>query len=137
MAKDFYHNNVREALEKDGWIISHDPYALRYRGVRMEIDLGAEKMIAAERGPEKILVEVKSFLSKSIIHDFHEALGQYRNYLRVLRKQDSDRVLLLAVPEDTWLIFFAEPFGQEAIEEENLKILVFSPVSNTIIQWIK
>jgi XisH protein len=137
MAKDFYHNNVRRALEQDGWVITHDPYPLKYMGLRMEIDLGAEKMIGAERGTEKILVEVKSFLSKSILHDFHEALGQFRNYLRVLRKLDADRTLLLAVPEDTWLIFFAEPFGQEAIQEENLKLVVFSPITDTIIQWIK
>jgi XisH protein len=26
MAKDFYHDNVRQALEKDGWHITHDPY---------------------------------------------------------------------------------------------------------------
>ncbi len=26
MAKDFYHENVRKALEKDGWRITHDPY---------------------------------------------------------------------------------------------------------------
>jgi hypothetical protein len=28
-AKDFYHNTVVEALHKDGWIITHDPYYLR------------------------------------------------------------------------------------------------------------
>lgn len=137
MAKDIYHNNVREALEKDGWTITHDPYPLKHYSLRMEIDLGAEKIFAAERGLEKILVEVKSFLSKSIIHDFHEALGQYRNYLRVLRKQESDRILILAVPEDTWNSFFKEPFGQEAIEEEGLYLLVFSPITNVITQWIR
>jgi hypothetical protein len=137
MARDLFHQNVREALIKDGWTISHDPYVLKHRGLRMQVDLGAEKVIAAERGVEKILIEVKGFASKSILHDFHEALGQYKNYERVLRKQESDRVLVLAVPEDAWTNFFSEPFGQEAIEEEHLKILVFSPLNNTITRWIK
>ncbi|MFN0036100.1 MAG: element excision factor XisH family protein [Saprospiraceae bacterium] len=137
MAKDLFHQNVRDALEKEGWTITHDPYILKHRGLRMEVDLGAEKMIAAERDSEKILVEVKGFLSKSILYDFHEALGQYRNYRRVLRKQENSRTLILAVPEDAWNSFFAEPFGQEAIEEEGLLLLVFSPVTNTVLQWIK
>jgi hypothetical protein len=28
MAKDFYHENVRIALEKDGRLITHDPYQI-------------------------------------------------------------------------------------------------------------
>ncbi len=28
MAKDLYHDNLRRALEKDGWLITHDPYEL-------------------------------------------------------------------------------------------------------------
>ncbi len=28
-ARDKYHNNVRRALEKAGWEITHDPYYLR------------------------------------------------------------------------------------------------------------
>jgi XisH protein len=30
MAKDLFHNNVKIALQKDGWKITHDPYQLRY-----------------------------------------------------------------------------------------------------------
>jgi hypothetical protein len=136
MAKDFFHQNVKEALIKDGWIITHDPYILKHRGLRMEVDLGAEKVFAAQRNAEIILVEVKSFLSKSVIHDFHEALGQYRNYKRVLRKQEVERILFVAIPEDTWVSFFAEPFGMEAIEEEELNLIVFSPLTNTVVKWI-
>lgn len=29
MAKDIYHNSVKEALVKDEWIITHDPYIIR------------------------------------------------------------------------------------------------------------
>lgn len=28
--KDIYHNSVRIALEKDGWIITNDPLSLEY-----------------------------------------------------------------------------------------------------------
>ena len=30
MAKDIYHRAVREALEKEGWTITHDPYIGQY-----------------------------------------------------------------------------------------------------------
>lgn len=69
MAKDIYHQLVREALEKDGWTITHDPYILKKKllGAKLEIDLGLEKIITAEKGIEKIAVEVKSFIEESLI----------------------------------------------------------------------
>lgn len=38
MAKDFYHKNVREALEKDGWLVTHDPYSIKVEDIGYEID---------------------------------------------------------------------------------------------------
>jgi hypothetical protein len=80
MAKDFYHNNVREALEKDGWIISHDPYRISVEDISYEIDFGAEPLLAAEKGETKIAIEVKSFLGPSTINEFHKAVGQFNDY---------------------------------------------------------
>jgi XisH protein len=39
MAKGFYHNNVREALEKDGWLMTHDSYAVKVEEVGYELEL--------------------------------------------------------------------------------------------------
>ncbi|HFA51971.1 MAG TPA: hypothetical protein ENJ95_23390 [Bacteroidetes bacterium] len=136
MAKDLFHEHVKEALEKDGWEITHDPYTLKHLEQGMEIDLGAEKIIAAERKNIKIAVEIKSFLSHSRFYDYHEALGQYHTYRRILSKKDIDRNLFLAVPEDAYEDFFTSPFGLEAIREENLDIVVFNPKSKTIVSWI-
>ncbi|MEL6383121.1 MAG: element excision factor XisH family protein, partial [Cyanobacteria bacterium J06626_18] len=52
-AKDRYHDIVRTAIEADGWLITHDPYPLQAGGYDLEIDLGAEKIIAAEREGKK------------------------------------------------------------------------------------
>ena len=57
MARDLLHNEVKIALEKDGWIITHDPLDLSVGGVELYADLGAERLIAAERGLEKIAIE--------------------------------------------------------------------------------
>ena len=80
MAKDVFHYAVRKGLEKEGWLITDDPLRIQAGGADMEIDLGAEKIIAAERGEEKIAVEIKSFIGTSNISDFHTAVGQFINY---------------------------------------------------------
>ena len=59
MAKDLYHILVKEALIKEGWTITHDPYPLRDWDPDWEIDLGAEKIIGAEKENQKIAVEVR------------------------------------------------------------------------------
>jgi hypothetical protein len=41
-ARDKYHNIVRDALVRDGWTITHDPYRIAVAMKRVEIDLGAE-----------------------------------------------------------------------------------------------
>lgn len=48
-AKDRYHDIVRQALEKEGWDITHDPYTMLIGKAEMHIDLGAEKLLAAEK----------------------------------------------------------------------------------------
>lgn len=96
-AKDIYHENVKKALENEGWTVTHDPYTLAIGRRSGYIDLGAE-MIAAEKGKDKIAVEVKSFLQKSDLNAFEDAVGQFLVYLFALEKKEPDRVLWLAVP---------------------------------------
>lgn len=84
-AQDLFHQAVKNALIKDGWTITHDPLFLSFGEVDFFLDLGAEKVFAAERSGRKIAVEVKSFTSSSAIAEFHTALGQFLNYRIALR----------------------------------------------------
>lgn len=68
-AKDIYHAHVRNALLKDGWLITHDPLALRWGAKDLFIDLGAEQLLAAEKSGKYIAVETKSFVGQSEIED--------------------------------------------------------------------
>jgi XisH protein len=74
-AKDIYHDAVKNALIKDGWLIIADPYVIKYEDAELYADLAAEKPIAAERQGQKIVVEIKSFVGKSQMYYFHNALG--------------------------------------------------------------
>ncbi len=65
-AKDKFHDVVKTALQKDGWVITDDPLRVPIdRITNMYIDLAAEKLIVADREGDKIAVEVKSFLGAS------------------------------------------------------------------------
>lgn len=137
MAKDFYHDNVRIALENDHWLITHDPYTIKVDEVGYEIDLGAEPLIAAEKDSARIAVEVKSFVGPSTINEFHKAVGQFNDYYVALEIQDPERVLFLAIPEDVWLRFFQKRVIQKSLERIRAKIVVYNPDENRIVEWIK
>ena len=73
-AKDIVHEIVRQALEKDGWVITHDPLFLRVsENIGMFLNLAANKVIIANRETLKIAVEFKSFVGLSAVTDFHLA----------------------------------------------------------------
>lgn len=138
MARDIYHNNVRDALIKDGWTITHDPFQVQYGDADLSIDLGAEKVIAAQKGEIKIAVEVKSFVTKSLIYEFHEVLGQYLNYRRILRlTHQEDRQVILAVPSEAYDRLFRKEFVQITLEEEEVQYFVFDTSKNEILLWKK
>ena len=102
MAKDIFHNTVKNALQKDGWKITHDPYQLRYGVADVYIDLAAAEAIAAEKEGRKIAVEVKSFAGGSTISEFHTALGQFLNYRVAIEvSSEPERILYLAAPIPT------------------------------------
>ena len=136
MAKDIYHNTVKTALEKDGWIITNDPLTLKVGGRSAFIDLGAEKLFAAEKEGQRIAVEVKSFISPSPVRDLEQALGQYIMYSQVLERQNLSRSLYLAISRSVFLDFFSEELPQLMIELNNLKLLIFDVDSEEIVKWI-
>jgi len=135
VAKDVYHNTVRTALQKDGWTITDDPLTLKVGGRSAYIDLGAEKLLAAEKEDQRIAVEVKSFISPSPVKDLEQALGQYIMYSQVLVRQDESRLLYLAIPQTVFLDFFSEELPQLMVELNNLKLLIFDPDTEDVVQW--
>lgn len=134
-AKDFFHNTVKMSLEKDGWIITDENLFIEVEDVDFYIDLTAEKILVAEKTGKKIAVEVKCFLGASDVTEFHSALGQCLNYRSALRLTEPDRTLYLAIPEDVYKEFFIRRFIQRVIVEHQLKLLIFNPTQEEIVQW--
>lgn len=134
-AKDLFHEAVKRALLKEEWTITADPLQIKIDSVKLEVDLAAEKVLAAEKAGRKIAIEIKSFLSPSVITDFHAALGQFLNYRLALQMTEPDRILYLAVPMDTFESFFQERFVQAAIQVYELELMVYDPQQEVIVQW--
>ena len=103
----------------------------------VRIDLGAERLLAAQKKDVKIAVEVKSFLSDSALSDFHLALGQFLNYRLVLKEKDKERILYLAVPIYAYESFFQRDLPKAVIKQYELKLVVYDPVEEVIVKWIK
>ncbi|MCP4593456.1 MAG: fatty-acid synthase [bacterium] len=135
-AKDLYHEVVRAALVKDGWTITHDPLTLRWGKKDLFVDLGAEKLLAAEKGDRRIAVEIKSFLGKSEVADLQRALGQYIMYRDIMKAKESDRDLYLAVRELVYSEVFEEPIGQLLLKEEQVRLMIFDEGKEEVLRWI-
>ena len=134
-AKDAFHEVVKTALQKDGWQITHDPYNLQAGTLELYIDLGAEKVVAAEKGGQKIAIEIKSFLGPSKISQFYTALGQFISYRAALQQQEADRILYLAVPSNVYDSFFTMGFIQSLIKQNQIHLIVYDLEQETISQW--
>ena len=138
-AKDIYHDACVRALQKDGWTITHDPLAISVGKTDLLIDLGAERIVGAERNGERIAVEIKSFVRPSPVQDLKEAVGQYVLYEGALAESpnNTDRALYLAIRDETYDSVFEEALGQMLLRHSHLRLIVFDPILEIIIQWKK
>jgi hypothetical protein len=134
-AKDKVHQPVVNALRKDGWTITHDPLRVGWKKHNVLIDLGAERLIAAHRGSEKIAVEIKSFIGANDLEDLYHAIGQFVLYRKALRKADPQRVLFLAIDLEAYRQTFDDPEGESLRAEEEIKLIVFDKQTEEIVLW--
>ena len=134
-AKDAFHKVVKIALQKDGWQITHDPYTLQAGTLELYIDLGAEKVVAAEKDGQKIAVEIKSFIGPSKISQFYTALGQFISYRAALQQQETDRILYLAVPSNAYDSFFTLGFIQYLVQQNQIYLMIYDIEQEAIAQW--
>lgn len=139
MVRDKYHQNVREALEKEGWQITHDPYRIRIGRRRGYIDLGLEQeiIIGAEKNNQKIAVEIKTFGGASDLDEFEDAVGQFIVYLTALEEEEPERVLFMAIPESFFTRFFDDPFFLKMAKKRQINLVIYNEIVNSIVQWIK
>ena len=135
--RDAYHQIVRNALEKTGWRITNDPLALNYKGLRVFVDLAAEKPPAKGWSAERIAIEIKVFGGRSKMDDFEKAIGQYTIYREWLERKGEPHELYLAVAQNVYDEFFQYEGVTEVIATQRVHLLIFEPTQEVITQWIK
>lgn len=133
--RDKYHAAVKQALIKDGWTITHDPYYISLGSRDAFADLGAERVIAAEQGQRKIAVEIKSFVGRSTVTDLEQAMGQYIVYRSWMRRTDRVREIWLAVSKRVALEVFDDLAGQVLIQDYAIQLLVVDMDEERIVAW--
>jgi len=129
MADDKMPPNVKEALRKDGWTLEDTALCIRSDSYYYLIDLEARK------NDQKILIEVKSWLSTSFNPDWFMAVGQYISYQEAIAVEELDYKLYLAVPEDVYVEKFGNQFMQDLITKNSINLLIFDRNSNTVVTW--
>jgi|SRR5579871_184199 len=137
-AKDLYHDAFVRSLQKEGWTITHDPLVLKVDETDLFLDLGAEKFVTAERGNERIAVEVKSFVNRSGTQELERSVGQFIVYSDALHLsvQHADRILYVAIRTSTYLALFETGPGKMLLNNHRLRLIVFDAEQEEIRQWI-
>lgn len=135
-AKDRYHEVVRMALIKDGWQITFDPYPIRYEEIKLVADLASYKTFSANREGVHLVIEVKSFLSRSPMREFETALGQYLIYKTFLEITHPEYKVYLAVGDKIYQDFFEKIAIQLILKKYQISLLVVDFEQEKISQWI-
>ena len=103
----------------------------------MHLDLGAERVLAAEKGIRKIAVEIKTFAGASLIADLEDAVGQYVVYRIALRRVEPERELFMAVPQPIVENQFRErELWKAFLSDEGGKVLGYNVEREEITEWL-
>ncbi|TAF50510.1 MAG: fatty-acid synthase [Oscillatoriales cyanobacterium] len=131
--RDLYHDTVRSALIKDGWTITHDPYVLGDAELYVFADLCASKTTTTKT--ITLTIEIKVFGANGHTSELEKAIGQYVLYRSILRHENQPTQTYLAIPSEAYHGFFQKRAVQNLIHDEQIKLLVFNPATETIEQW--
>jgi hypothetical protein len=136
-AIDRIHDAVRNALVKDGWTITDDPFVFKYGGLNLFADLAAERTLAIERAGRRIVVEIKTFGGASPVHDLKVLLGQYHLYRSILEVVAPERRLYLAISSIAYSRLFSRPAFQLIVEQQQLPMIIVDLALEEVLRWIK
>lgn len=134
--KDNFHETVKIALKKQDWEITNDPLFVPTKGnFNFFIDLGAERIIGAEKNSEQIAIEVKSFSESSPMYTFYEILGQFLVYNIALQEQIKPWDLFIAISTMGFKRLNDSPIFAKAIEQYQLKFIIINANSQSVVKW--
>jgi hypothetical protein len=91
--------------------------------------------LGAEKGGQRIAVEVQTFAGPSPVADLQQALGQFTMYRLILAEQQPERTLFLAIPIGVYDGILSEELGVKVVSGTSLRMLVFDPAARKVLRW--
>jgi hypothetical protein len=82
------------------------------------------------------VVEIKSFAGKSQMYDFHNGLGQYMVYRKLIQLTEPEYKLYLAIDDVVYDKFFQRKSVQAVSQENHLLLIVVNTKKEEIQLWI-
>jgi hypothetical protein len=134
--KDLIHEAVKQALVKDGWTITDDPFRIHYMDADVYADLRVERDESETGLRCAFVIEIKSFVGESAVHELEVALGQYVMYRTFLRRIAPEDKLYLAVSELIYNDLFARQSFQLIVQDHQIALLVVNLTREEVISWI-
>jgi len=135
-AKDLYHDAVKSALMKAGWVIVADPYRIQDKDFDWYTQQTDIRPIAAAREGRKIVVAMQRFVGRSLMIDFHHAVGQHAVYRSLMQARSSEYQLYMAIDD----IIYENLFKREGIafltRMSQIHLLVVDIEGQEIVEWI-
>lgn len=137
-AQDRCHAAMVNALKKQGWRVTHDPYPIRWH-TGMNYVFADLRLQYAQNGKtsDLIVVEVKCFAEKSKqLQDLYQSVGQFQFYRQSLKVYDLGETLYLAVPLSIYETLFALPTVMALFREIQIKFVVVDLDKEEIVEWV-
>lgn len=135
-SKDRIHQQVKAALEKDGWQITEDPLFVPVQGLAgLYIDLAAREIWRAQKNGRHIVIEIKDFAGQSFTRAFYEALGQVLVYEKALAERGVDWPLFLAIPVEAYQRLEKIPLFMQILQYFAVNLLIIDLQQQTVAAW--
>lgn len=132
---DSCHPQVVNALQKDGWEITHQSYFIALEDFSVVPDIRARKMNGQR--DEIIIIEVKCFTDLRVEQDeLYRAVGQYIFYRNALRAKPIHGRLYMAVPLDVYNRLFTTEVVTGIVNDVGIRLIVVDIDREEIVQWL-
>ena len=122
-ARGRYHQQVRTALEKDGWTITQDAFRVSYGGHELTAEFAAEREREGD-SPECIAVQVATGDTDPSSVGFQRTLGRFMLCDMVLSEMRSPRRLFLAITRLAFEAICADDTIRHGLSSAGVRMLV-------------
>ena len=128
---------VIRALQKSGWRVTHQPFAIKIERSRAGYIYADLRLQRESDSANIIVVEVKCFdSSRTLLEEFYHAVGQYLVYRNALQANQINVSVYLTVPIAVYKEFFLQPLIQSVVKDIHLNVIVIDLDHEEVSQWI-